>query len=64
VYKEAWSHDKACALIRDEAGKHFDPRIVEAFLSVHEDMNAIFNELSGTDDETPSSMVEESEYYI
>ena len=35
VYKEAYSHARAKAMITDEAGTHFDQAIVEAFL-VHE----------------------------
>ena len=35
VYKEAFSHDKAKSMIVEEAGAHFDPAMVEAFL-VHE----------------------------
>ncbi|MEX0739726.1 MAG: two-component system response regulator [Pseudohongiella sp.] len=31
-YKEAWPVEKAVALIRSEAGKHFDPHLVELFL--------------------------------
>jgi len=30
-YKKAWSTEKAVALIEEGAGKHFDPRLVEAF---------------------------------
>jgi len=33
-YKKAWPIDKAMALIREESGKHFDPRLVEAFDSI------------------------------
>ena len=32
-YKDAWSIDKAVALIDDESGKHFDPNVVKAFKS-------------------------------
>ena len=32
IYKEAYSHDKALKIIEREAGKHFDPDVVEAFL--------------------------------
>ena len=31
-YKEAFEFDDAVALIKDQSGKHFDPKIVEAFL--------------------------------
>jgi response regulator RpfG family c-di-GMP phosphodiesterase len=31
VYKEAWDEDKVLELIKEEAGKQFDPEIVDAF---------------------------------
>lgn len=31
VYKEAWDEEKVLELIREEAGKQFDPELVEAF---------------------------------
>jgi len=31
-YKKAWSVEEAVALIRSEAGRHFDPQLVELFL--------------------------------
>jgi putative nucleotidyltransferase with HDIG domain len=33
-YRKAWPEDKARQHIRDQAGKHFEPRIVEAFLAL------------------------------
>ncbi|MEI6895179.1 MAG: HD domain-containing phosphohydrolase [Colwellia sp.] len=33
-YKEAWPVDKAVNLIKEEAGSHFDPQLVEVFLDV------------------------------
>lgn len=33
-YREAWSEEDAAAYIRNEAGKHFDPQVVEAFFKV------------------------------
>jgi HAMP domain-containing protein len=33
-YREAWSDEKALKYIREQAGKHFDPRVVEAFLQM------------------------------
>ena len=38
VYKEAHSHEFACSEIRKEAGKHFDPRLVEAFFQKEKDI--------------------------
>ena len=31
-YKEAWSDEKAIALIKSESGSHFDPEVVDAFI--------------------------------
>lgn len=31
-YRPAWSQEEALAYIREQAGRHFDPRVVEAFL--------------------------------
>lgn len=33
-YREAWSHERAVELIKKDAGRHFDPLVVEAFLRV------------------------------
>ncbi len=35
-YRLAWSAEKAQEYIRSESGKHFDPRVVEAFLNMPE----------------------------
>ena len=37
-YKEAWPLDKAVGLIKEQAGKHFDPRLVEMFLGIVPDI--------------------------
>jgi putative two-component system response regulator len=34
VYKDAFSHDSACAIIEEGRAKHFDPDVVDAFLAV------------------------------
>jgi len=34
-YREAWSEEKALAYIRENAGIHFDPKVVEIFLRNH-----------------------------
>jgi HD-GYP domain-containing protein (c-di-GMP phosphodiesterase class II) len=41
VYKEAFSHEKACAVIREGRGAQFDPRIVEAFEHVSDRIDQI-----------------------
>jgi len=40
-YKEAWSIEKALALIEREQGKHFDPALVEIFLELTQEIRAI-----------------------
>ena len=41
VYKEAMSHGDALIIIRDGSGVHFDPALVQAFVSREEDVQAI-----------------------
>ena len=41
VYKDAISHDEAVALIKQEKGTHFDPMVVEASLTVHDQIQAV-----------------------
>jgi response regulator RpfG family c-di-GMP phosphodiesterase len=31
-YKEAWSENEVCAIIKNEAGAQFDPELVQIFL--------------------------------
>ena len=33
-YRKAWSEEKVLAYIREQSGKHFDPKVVEAFLKL------------------------------
>jgi diguanylate cyclase (GGDEF)-like protein/putative nucleotidyltransferase with HDIG domain len=42
-YRQAWSHDRAVELVRREAGSHFDPAVVEAFLKV---IDGVVNEMA------------------
>jgi len=35
-YKLPWPHEQAVALIRQESGRHFDPKVVDAFLRLEE----------------------------
>ncbi|HUG34762.1 MAG TPA: HD domain-containing phosphohydrolase, partial [Anaerolineales bacterium] len=36
-YRSAWSREQTMEYIREQSGKHFDPRVVEAFLEMMED---------------------------
>lgn len=36
IYKEAWSEDRVLTTIKDEAGKQFDPDMVEAFFEAYD----------------------------
>lgn len=41
VYKPAFPHEKAVAIIREGRGSHFDPDIVDAFCAIHEQVRQI-----------------------
>jgi HD-GYP domain-containing protein (c-di-GMP phosphodiesterase class II) len=46
VYKPAFSHDKAKAIITEGRGAHFDPDVVDAFLAIEDRVQAIAHEFS------------------
>jgi putative two-component system response regulator len=37
IYKEAYSHEKAIDIVRQSAGTHLDPDIVETFLHLQDE---------------------------
>jgi putative two-component system response regulator len=41
VYKKGMSHDEAVAIMREGRGAHFDPDILDAFLSMQDEFQAI-----------------------
>lgn len=45
-YKHAWSSEEALAHLKSQAGSHFDPRLVEAFIGIRDRIEAIQRELS------------------
>jgi len=47
VYKKAWPHEECVALIRSEAGKRFDPDLVEAFLKIEASFRRIARQYGG-----------------
>jgi HD-GYP domain-containing protein (c-di-GMP phosphodiesterase class II)/phosphoribosyl 1,2-cyclic phosphodiesterase len=48
-YKDAWDADKALHVIKEDAGSHFDPEIVECFLEIQDIIAAIRNRYPDTD---------------
>ncbi|MCE8018721.1 response regulator [Halomonas sp. MCCC 1A11036] len=40
-YKPAWSVDQAVAFMREQSGRHFDPKVIEVFLASLEDIQRI-----------------------
>ncbi len=50
-YKKAWSQDDAANFIRGQSGKKFDPVLVEAFLNVLPDVNALRDQYPDPEDE-------------
>lgn len=44
TYKEAMSYDKAFEIIEESSGKHFDPKLVQAFLEAKDEVIRIIEE--------------------
>lgn len=49
VYKEGMPHDKAAAIIVQGRGQHFDPDIVDAFVAVQDQFQAIAQRFADSD---------------
>lgn len=45
VYKDAFSHEKSCQLIKEASGKHFDPLLVEMFIKNQTQFEKVHNDL-------------------
>jgi len=43
VYKDAWTHDDVRNYIIEQKGKHFDPKVVDAFLKIENEFINIYN---------------------
>jgi putative two-component system response regulator len=41
VYKDAFPHEKAAAIIKEDSGSHFDPQVVDAFLELENEFKSI-----------------------
>jgi putative two-component system response regulator len=54
-YKEAYSHLVARSIIENDSGKHFDPRVVAAFLSAEDEFLAIQRRFSDRHEQQSAS---------
>jgi putative two-component system response regulator len=45
-YKQPFSHEKACAIIQKDAGTHFDPAVVAAFVSLESSFADLWERLN------------------
>ena len=41
VYKPAMPYEKAMSIIKEDAGKHFDPLVADAFIKAKEEVIAV-----------------------
>ena len=48
-YKEPWTADDAVAVLRKDAGSHFDPELVDVFLEIREVIDAICKRYADAD---------------
>ncbi len=55
IYKKAFSYEKAMAIIKDGSGKHFDPKVVEAFVDSSEEIFAVADKFGKKDSPDPGS---------
>nr|MCR4903364.1 HD domain-containing protein [Butyrivibrio sp.] len=46
AYKDSFSYEKSISIIKEEAGTHFDPLVVDAFLKSQGDIIAITEQLN------------------
>lgn len=53
IYKPAFSHEKAVRIITEEKGTHFDPELVELFLSCEQQFHEIAETYADPPDEVP-----------
>lgn len=49
VYKDGMPHEKACVIIQEGRGSHFDPDIVAAFTQIHDEFREIALKYSDSD---------------
>ena len=50
IYKVAFPHEDCVRIIRDEAGTHFNPQLVEVFLSIQGEFREIAERFRAVED--------------
>jgi putative two-component system response regulator len=48
-YKGTFTHEKTANIIRDGRGTHFDPDLVDLFITIEKDIDGLYNELADLD---------------
>ncbi len=56
VYKDPYSHEVSVEKIRQGSGRHFDPHLIEIFLSIESQFEAISVSLRAPDEEGPATL--------
>jgi putative two-component system response regulator len=51
VYREPLPHDQALEILKLSRGKHFDPDVVDAFMAIQENIQAITVALPDTEED-------------
>ncbi|MCF8092287.1 MAG: two-component system response regulator [Desulfotignum sp.] len=49
-YKKPFPHEKACRIIREDAGTHFDPAVAEAFISLESEFETCYARMANGPD--------------
>ena len=64
VYKPAFSHEEAVAIIREGRGRHFDPDIVNAFDANEERFVAIREQFARREEEEAEAIQKRTEELV
>lgn len=56
VYRSGMPHDQAVAVIFSERGSHFDPEMVDAFIEIQHEFDAIAKKYADTEEDLQAKM--------
>ena len=63
-YKEAFSHEKSLGIIKEESGSHFDPNLVEIFISIQDSFKNIYSALADDSHDFKNEDIEDLPVYV